>query len=258
LKKKFTNTVNHLSPLFAVIIILLAWEALVRFFNVPEWLLPGPIQIWHTLIESWSLMLVHAQATMIESLLGFSLAIILALIITFVMNELPLVRRAFYPIIITSQTIPIVSVAPLFVIWFGYGLLPKIIVVALVCFFPIAISLLNGLAAVDRDYLQLFESMQASRWDTFRLVTFPLAMPSFFAGLKISAAYSVMGAVIGEWLGAKEGLGYYMTLAQHSFRVDRVFAAIVLITIFSMFLFVLVSITEKLVIPWNDKFINEN
>jgi len=256
LKKKLRNTANHLFPLLAVALILLVWEELVKFCNVPEWILPGPLQIWHTLVETWSLMLVHARATVIESLLGFSLAIIMALIITFVMNEISLVRKALYPIIITSQTIPIVSVAPLFVIWFGYDLLPKIIVVALVCFFPIAISLLNGMAAVDRDYLQLFKSMQSSRWNTFRLVTFPLAMPSFFAGLKISAAYSVMGAVIGEWLGAKEGLGYYMTLAQHSFNVDRVFAAIVLITIFSMLLFVLVSITEKLVIPWNDKFIN--
>lgn len=249
--KKSANTANYLVPLAFMAMALVIWEWLVRWREVPEYILPGPGQIARTLVDTGLLMMDHAQVTMVESLGGFAVAIVLALVIAFAMNEVPLVRQALYPVIITSQTVPIVSVAPLFVIWFGYGILPKIIVVVLVCFFPIVISLLNGLASVDPDYLQLFRSMQAGRWDTFRMVTLPLALPSFFAGLKISAAYSVMGAVIGEWLGAKEGLGYYMTLAQHSFQVDRVFAAIVVVTLFSMALFVVVGIVERLVIPWN-------
>lgn len=230
---------------------LLVWEGLVRWRSIPEWILPGPSRIMGTLLDTAPLMMAHASITLGESLLGFALAIVLALLVSYTMNELPLVKRALYPFIITSQTVPIISVAPLFVIWFGYGLMPKVIVVTLVCFFPITISLLNGMAGVDRDYRLLFRSMQASRWNTFRLVTFPLTLPALFSGLKISAAYSVMGAVIGEWLGAKEGLGYYMTLAQHSFQVDRLFAAIVVISLFSWLLFALVSLIEKMVIPWN-------
>jgi len=249
--RKSANTANLIVPLAFIALVLFIWEGLVRWREVPEYILPGPWQITRTLVDTSLLMMDHARATMIESLGGFALAIGLALVIAFVMNEMPLVRQALYPIIITSQTVPIVSVAPLFIIWFGYGVLPKIIVVVLVCFFPIVISLLNGLVSVDPDYLQLFRSMRASRWDTFRMVTLPLALPSFFAGLKISAAYSVMGAVIGEWLGAKQGLGYYMTIAQHSFQVDRVFAAIVVVTLLSMALFLLVGLLERMAIPWN-------
>jgi len=240
-----------LAPSSLVLLLLATWELLVRWQAVPEWILPGPLRIVQTLADNGLMMLDHARATVIESLVGFSLAIVLALIIAFAMNEVTWIRQALYPIIITSQTVPIVSLAPLFIIWFGYGVLPKIMVVILVCFFPIAVSLLNGLASVDSDYLQLFRSMNAGRWDKFRMVSLPLSLPSFFAGVKISAAYSVMGAVIGEWLGAKEGLGYYMTLAQHSFQVDRVFAAILLVTVLSMVLFGLVGIIERVVIPWN-------
>jgi len=161
-----------------------------------------------------------------------------------------LVKRLIYPLIVASQTIPIISVAPLFIIWFGYGMLPKIIVVFLVCFFPVTISLLGGLAAVDREYIELFRSMQAGRVDIFRMVKLPLALPAFFSGLKISTAYSVMGAVIGEWLGAKQGLGTYMTLSQRSFEVDRVFAAILAVTLLSAVLFAAVVLIERLVIPW--------
>ncbi len=249
--EKSNNTANPLVPLAFAAFMLVVWEFLVQWRNVPEWILPGPLRIARTFVDTGFLMMDHARVTIIECLSGFVLAIVLAVVIAFVMNEVPLIRQSLYPIIITSQTVPIISVAPLFIIWFGYGILPKIIVVILVCFFPIVISLLNGLASVDPDYLQLFRSMRASHWDTFRMVTLPLALPSFFSGLKISATYSVMGAVIGEWLGAKEGLGYYMTLAQHSFQVDQVFAAIVLVTLFSMALFFIVAIVERLIIPWN-------
>jgi ABC-type nitrate/sulfonate/bicarbonate transport system permease component len=227
------------------------WEYLVRWKGVQEWILPGPVLIVRTLIGNLPLILKHTQTTLMECLAGFSLAIILSFILAFVMDELPLLRRTLYPLLIASQTVPIISVAPLFIIWFGYGVMPKIIVVILVCFFPIALSLLGGLAAVDKEYLELFRSMKASRLDIFRMVKLPLSLPSFFSGLKIAASYSVMGAIIGEWLGAKEGLGMYMTIAQRSFQVDRVFAAIFAITALSAALFVLVAIIERLVIPWS-------
>ncbi len=239
------------APLLFIFLLLMLWEVIVRWAEVPDWLLPGPIQVLQTFVETLPLMLQHSRSTMLECLVGFAAAILFAFIIALVMDELPMVKKALYPLLVTSQTVPIVSVAPLFIIWFGYGILPKILVVVLVCFFPIVISLLGGLAAVDQDYLKLFRSMGASKMTIFRMVKLPLALPSFFSGLKISATYSVMGAVIGEWLGAKEGLGNYLTLSQRSFMVDRVFAGILAITILSLALFAVVVIVERLVIPWH-------
>ncbi len=251
MRRKLTSIVNGAFPLGFVVLLLVTWEYLVRWKAVQEWILPGPALIARTLADNLPLILKHTQTTLMECLAGFTLAIILSFVLAFIMDEVPLLRRALYPLLIASQTVPIISVAPLFIIWFGYGVMPKIIVVILVCFFPIALSLLGGLAAVDREYLELFRSMKATRLDIFRMVKLPLALPSFFSGLKIAASYSVMGAVIGEWLGAKEGLGMYMTIAQRSFQVDRVFAAILTITVLSAALFALVALIERLVIPWN-------
>ncbi|HBG22417.1 MAG TPA: ABC transporter permease [Peptococcaceae bacterium] len=249
--KKSRNMVDIGVPIFFIFFLLVLWELIVRWESTPEWILPGPIQILKTFGETLPMMLEHTRSTMLECLLGFAVAIILAVIIAVVMDELPLVKKALYPLLITSQTIPTVSVAPLFIIWFGYGILPKVLVVILMCFFPVAISLLGGLAAVDRDYLELFRSMGASKIAIFRMVKLPLSLPAFFSGLKISATYSVMGAVIGEWLGAKEGIGYYLTLSQRSYMVDRVFAAILVITILSLLIFALIVAVERLVIPWH-------
>lgn len=249
--RRFRSTADGIIPLVFIILLLAGWEYIVRLRSIPDYILPGPAQIVRTLFDHAPVIAGHAQSTLVECLAGFAVAIVFSFIVAFLMDEIPLFRKALYPLIVASQTIPIVSVAPLFIIWFGYGMLPKIIVVVLVCFFPIAISLLSGLASVDDDYLELFRSMQAGRLQIFRMVKLPLAMPSFFAGLRISAAYSVMGAVIGEWLGAKQGLGTYMTLSQRSFQVDRVFAAILAVTALSAALFLLVSFIERLVIPWN-------
>lgn len=249
--KKFRSTADIFIPVIFIILLLAGWEYTVKLRSIPDWILPGPAQIVRTLVDNAPVIAKHAQSTLTECLAGFALAIVFSFIVAFLMDEISLFRKAVYPLIVASQTIPIVSVAPLFIIWFGYGMLPKIIVVVLVCFFPIAISLLSGLASVDDDYLELFRSMQASRLKIFRMVKLPLSMPSFFAGLRISAAYSVMGAVIGEWLGAKQGLGTFMTLAQRSFQIDRVFAAILAVTVMSAALFALVSFIERLVIPWN-------
>lgn len=249
--KKLNPIVNSLLPLGLGVGALALWEYTVRWREIPEWILPGPIQITRTFLDTLPLMGKHTLSTMQECLAGFVLAILLAFIMAFLMEEISMVKKLLYPVIVISQTVPIVSVAPLFIIWFGYGILPKIIVVILVCFFPITISFLSGLAAVDKEYLELFRSMKATRLAMFRMVKLPLALPAFFSGLKISASYSVMGAVIGEWLGAKEGLGTYMTLSQHSFQVDRVFAAILAVTLLSMALFGVVSIIERVVIPWN-------
>lgn len=234
-----------------VLLFLGFWQLMVQLLLIPDWILPGPCRILQTFLATAPLMLGHVRVTLSECLVGFAVSIVLAFLIALLMDGSSLIRKALYPLLVFSQTVPIISVAPLFIIWFGYGILPKIIVVILVCFFPVTISLLDGLTGIDREYLELFRSMRAGRLATFRMVKLPLALPSFFSGLRIAAAYSVMGAVIGEWLGAKEGLGTYMTLDQRSFQVDRVFAAILAIAACSIILFALVGLLERLFIPWH-------
>lgn len=157
----------------------------------------------------------------------------------------------FYPLLVATQTIPLIVLAILLPIWFGFGLLPKIIIVVTVCFFPIVINLMNGLASVDRDQLNLFRSMGAKPLQTFFMIKLPAAAPAFFSGLRISATYSIMAAVISEWVGARQGLGYFMTIAQKSFRIDQVLAAVTIICILSLLLVKIVDWAEYLLVPWN-------
>jgi ABC-type nitrate/sulfonate/bicarbonate transport system permease component len=159
-------------------------------------------------------------------------------------------RRALYPLLVVSQTIPIMALAPLLIIWFGYGVLPKVIVVFLVCFFPIAINTADGLTGADPEMVALLRSMGASRWQIFKKVRLPGAMPPFFTGLKVAITYSVVGAIIGEWVGASRGLGIFMLRASNSFRTARVFAAITVTALLSVSLFGLVVILERLALPW--------
>lgn len=246
------KTMDKLIPLGFSIFIIFFWEIIVRILQVPKWILPAPSVILKSLASNLPFMYDHTLTTLMEAALGFIVAIAISFIIAFAMDSIPLVKKSVYPILIISQTIPIISIAPLFIIWFGYGILPKIIVVQLVCFFPIVISLLGGLASVDEDQVNLLKSMGASKLELFKMVKLPASMPSFFSGLKISASYSIMGAIIGEWLGAEKGLGIFMTLAQKSFQTEKVFAAILIITALSLGIFALVSIMEKIIIPWKD------
>lgn len=248
--KKSASIAPRIIPYTAVILLLLVWEAGVRLYHLPSYILPGPVQIAATLAAALPLLLTHAAATVGEALLGFALAVATAFITAFLLNYFPILNRAVEPLLIISQTIPIITLAPLFLIWFGWGMLPKIIVVVLVCFFPIVISFLKGLHSVDPDLISLFRSMNASRMAVFKMVEMPLALPSFFSGLKISASYSIMAAVIGEWLGAQQGLGYFMTIAQKSFRVDRVLAAVLIISIASLLMVKAVDLAEYWLMPW--------
>jgi len=238
-------------PFASGLILVLIWEIAVRLNHLPSYILPSPVQIIKTLLGTLPLLLMHTAKTLEEALLGFVLAIILAFITAFILNHYYWLNQAVYPLLIVSQTIPIITLAPLFLIWFGWGILPKILVVILVCFFPVAISLLEGLNSVDPDLINLFRSMGASRIAIFNMVKLPSALPGFFSGMKISASYSIMAAVIGEWLGAEQGLGYFMTIAQKSFRVDRVLAAVVLIAILSLLVVKVITLAEWVLTPWN-------
>lgn len=250
---KNSHPIVKLGSSLTMVLILLGWEMAVRLYEVPTWLLPTPSRIIGTLFEQTPMLIPHLLYTLAAAGAGFIFAIILGMVLAFVLDYLPGMRRAVEPLLVASQTIPVITVAPLIIIWLGYGLAPKIAVVVLVCFFPVVVSMLQGLLAVDPDLINLFRTMGASRGQIFRLVKLPAALPALFSGIKIAATYCIMAAIIGEWLGAEQGLGYYMVLAQKSFMADRVFAAIVLITVISLLLYQLINWAEKRLIPWNNR-----
>jgi ABC-type nitrate/sulfonate/bicarbonate transport system permease component len=248
---RFRRKVLLYSPALVFLVLFLgAWQWLAGLFQIPAWLLPTPVKVWGALWHTKSLLWQHARLTVLETTAGFILATLLGIAVSSLMTIFPYLKRTFYPFLIFSQTVPLIAVAPLLLLWLGYGLLPKIIIVILVCFFPVAINLLEGLELSDRDLLNLLRSMGASNRQIFIRIRWPQAMPSFFAGLKIAATYSVMAAVIGEWLGASQGLGVYLTRSSNSFLTDRVFAAIIAITILSFLYYALIIFLAKLFIPW--------
>ncbi|WP_404451501.1 ABC transporter permease [Virgibacillus necropolis] len=237
-------------PALVLLLLFILWELSSKLFEIPAWLLPSPSQIVQVGIEGWSSYQHHLIATIILAIVGYTIGCLIGILVASCLHLLPLVREACYPLIILSQNIPIIVLAPLLVIWFGFGMLPKVIIITLVCFFPIVVSALDGFAQTDRDMKHYMKMAGATRSQIFRKLEWPHALPSVFSGLKISATYSVMGAVIAEWLGASEGIGVYMTLASSSFRTDQVFVAIFLIMAISLLFFACIKLLEKKLVKW--------
>ena len=237
-------------PTVLLVGLLALWEILVRVSDVPRWLLPAPTQIVAAGVEAAPLLGPHIAQTMSETLLGLALALITGLLLAFAVDLSATLRRALYPLLVASQTIPILALAPLLIIWFGYDILPKVLVVALVCFFPVAVGTADGLRSADPELINLLRAMGASRRQIFTTVRVPAALPSFFSGLKIAVTYSVIGAIIGEWVGASVGLGIFMTRSSKSFLTDRVFAAIAITSLLSIALFAAVKVLERAALPW--------
>lgn len=238
-------------PAFVLAITLLAlWELYVRATGVSPLILPAPTAIIQALVNNRGVIYDNTVQTLLETVLGMGAAILLGLLLAILLNLSSWMRRAIYPLLVTSQTIPIITLAPLLLIWIGYDIRPKIIVVTLYCFFPIAIACADGLAAAEPDLLNLLRSMRASPWQTLWLVRLPGAMPAFFSGLRIAATYSVTGAIFGEYVGGEKGLGIYMQRATNSLVIVQVFAAILVTAVLSLVLFGLVSFIERLALPW--------
>jgi ABC-type nitrate/sulfonate/bicarbonate transport system permease component len=229
---------------------LALWELYVHADNVSVHVLPSPIAIIQALFNNWSIIYDNTLQTLLETVLGLTLAALLGLLLAIMLDISSWVRRAVYPLLITSQTIPIIALAPLLLIWIGYDIRPKLIVVTLYCFFPIAVATVDGMASAEPELIKLLHSMRATRWQILHLVRLPGAMPAFFSGLRIAAAYSVIGAIFGEYVGAEKGLGIYMQKAANSFATIDVFAAILVTTILSLLLFGFVSLIERIALPW--------
>ena len=249
MKKKKNIVFNFYSVLF-FIFILAVWETVSRTGLVPEYILPAPTKIVLSVFINFRLYWFDLLITIIETLSGFLIAIVLGFITAILMDASRIINKILYPLLITSQTIPIITLAPLFIIWFGYGLLPKIIIVILICFFPITISLLSGFANADSEQINLLKSMKARKFHIYKYIKLPYSLPGFFSGLKIAATYSIMGATIGEWVGGKDGIGVFMLRAKHSFATDKVFGAILIITVLSILFIRLINAIEKKSMPW--------
>ena len=213
-------------------------------------MLPSPYDVVKAFIDNFSVMMKQASVTLQEACYGLLIGVALAFIVATLMDRFSFLHKAIYPILVITQTIPTIAIAPLLVLWMGFGMAPKITLVVLTTFFPIAVGLLGGFAGADEDAINLMRAMCANRYQIFKYVKLPNAMPSFFSGLRVSASYSVVGAVISEWLGGFEGLGVYMTRVKKAYAFDKMFAVIVFISIISLLLMALVNLLEKTVMPW--------
>ena len=242
---------QYLLPTLTGLIILLVWQLATTFFHIASWILPSPQVIVSSFWLSRSLMVHHLVPTVAEAVIGLVSAASLGIITALMMEWSDFAKRIIYPFLILSQTIPFIVLAPLLTIWFGFGFFPKIIVVTIVCFFPVSINLFDGFSGVDSGVLKLMSSMAAKKTQVFHFVKWPSSLPAFFSGLKIAAAYSVLGAVISEWIGTDRGLGILLVRSAKSYLTDRVFATMALITILSIFAVLIVELIARLTIPWH-------
>lgn len=230
--------------------ILIVWQTISSLGIVDSFMLPSPVQVVKAFIEEFPILMEHSVITLAEALIGLVLGIILGFVVAVLMDQFKSVYKACYPLIVLTQTIPTVAIAPLLVLWFGYEMTPKVILIVITTFFPITVGLLNGFQSIDMDSVSLLRAMGAGRWQIFRYIKLPSAMSQFFAGLRISASYAVVGAVIAEWLGGFAGLGVYMTRVKKTFSFDKMFAVIFLISIISLLLMKGVELLQRKCMPW--------
>jgi NitT/TauT family transport system permease protein len=249
--ERWRSGMRYLPGLLFPIALLVIWQVYGSAANVDPTVLPTPTRIISQLFEQRDIAWTNTAQTLEEMAVGFSLSVIVALIIAFVMDNVRWIRNALYPTLIASQTIPVIAIAPLMIIWFGFGLLPKVLLIILVTFFPIVVALLDGFASTEREAMDLLRTMGASRLQTFRLLRFPGALPNFFTGLRISATYAVLAAIFAEYVGAYHGLGIWMSQSKSSFRTDLVFGAIGICAVISIALFALIAIIAHVAMPWH-------
>lgn len=234
----------------ALLIILLLWLVLSETGVVPAYMLPSPVDVLKAFAGDFTIILRHSAYTLTEAAAGLMMGVLLAFIMATLMDRFIVLDRACYPLMVITQTIPTIAIAPILVLWMGFGMAPKIALVVITTFFPIAVGLLDGYRSVDRDSINLMRSMGAGRVRIFTHLKFPAALPQFFSGLKISASYAVVGALVSEWLGGFNGLGVYMTRVKKAYAFDKMFAVILFIIIISLLLMLLVQCIRKESMPW--------
>ena len=253
LRKKFQSIITESSAFISIGVLALIWLFVSEGEIVPSYMLPSPIDVIKAFINDFGIIINHTAVTLAEAVSGLLLGTVSGFIISVLMDRFEMLNKAFYPILVITQTIPTIAIAPLLVLWMGFSVAPKITLVVITTFFPIAVSLLDGFKSADKDAVNLLRSMGAGNIRIFRYIKLPSALPSFFSGLKVSASYAVVGAVIAEWLGGFEGLGVYITRVKKAYAFDKMFAVIIFICIISLVLMAVVSLLAKITMPWNKK-----
>jgi ABC-type nitrate/sulfonate/bicarbonate transport system permease component len=250
MKARFLNLAL---PMVLLVVLGFCWEVSVRFFEIPVYMLPGPWKILQVMWQRLDLLAFHALVTLTEIVLGFLAALLLGLVLAILIHSSRILERAFLPLIISSQTIPVFAIAPLLILWFGYGIGSKVVMTAIIVFFPIVINTVEGLKAADPDTLALLQILEATPTQVFFKVRIPQSLPFVFSGIKIGVAVSVIGAVIGEWVGAREGIGYLMIHANAQLQVELVFASIFWLSTIGVSLYGLVAVMERFLVPWRHR-----
>ena len=248
--KRLQSITSKLPAAAALCLLILLWQFLYQSGAVPAYMLPSPIQVVKALFTDLPTILRHAVVTLQEAFYGLCIGVVLAFVMATLMDHFRILNKALYPIMIITQTIPTIAIAPLLVLWMGFYMAPKITLVVITTFFPITVGLLDGYKSVDKDSIDLMRAMGASKVQIFFHVKLPAALPQFLSGLKISASYAVVGAVISEWLGGFEGLGVYMTRVSKAYAFDKMFAVIIFIVIISLLLMFTVNLIKTISLPW--------
>lgn len=252
MKRKLQSITSRINTIAAIAVILVVWQTVSSLGIVPGYMLPSPLEVLRAFVQEFPLLMENSRVTLLEALIGLVCGVAFGFVMAVLMDRFEPLYKAFYPLVVLTQTIPTVAIAPLLVLWFGYEMMPKIILIVIATFFPITVGVLDGFRSADRDTMNLLRSMGATKLQIFRYVKLPGAMSQFFASLRISAAYSVVGAVISEWLGGFSGLGVYMTRVKKAFAFDKMFAVIFLISFISLLLMKLVDFLQKKCMPWED------
>jgi len=257
LKKRSLNITDHLrgherawQPLVPLTAIIALWQLLSVSGIIPGYMLPSPMRVIRAFIADFPLLMRHLRHTLLEAMTGLALAATAAFVLAIIMDANRFIKQSLNPFLLLTQTIPTIAIAPLLILWMGYGSAPKITLVFIVCFFPMTIGLLGAFARADADAIKLLQSMGATRRQIYRYIKLPQSLPAFFSGLKIAGSYSIVGAVISEWLGGNAGLGVYMIRVRRSYSFDKMFAVIFLTSVLSIVLIKLIEIIQKAVMPW--------
>jgi NitT/TauT family transport system permease protein len=252
-KRSRDRRTEFLSPILVTALLLVIWEVAADLFNIPTYLFPAPSLIMRAGIDNASLLLREAWITSVEIMLGYLLSIVVGIPLALGIFHWPLFAKSVYPLLVSSQAMPKVAIAPLFVVWFGFGLLPKVLIAFLIAFFPIVINTVMGLSAIEHEKIFLARSMGLSGFATFRLIRFPNALPSIFAGLKISITLAVVGAVVGEFVGGDSGLGYQLMVANGNMNTPLLFAGVLALTVLGLIMFGATELLERYALPHQER-----
>lgn len=242
---------SWLKPVVFLVLLVVLWDLSIRVFQIPPYQVPAPWDVIVTLWQEWPKLLAEAWPTTVATLWGFALSAAFGIPVAMLIAGSKTVEDYVYPLLVFSQSIPKIAIAPLFVVWFGFGLLPKVLSAFLLGFFPVVVSSVQGFKSVDPDMFDLVRALQANRWQIFRIVSLPHALPSIFAGLKVSITLAVVGAVVGEFVGANSGIGFVLQRSIGNFELPLMFAALVVLALIGVLLFWLIDVVERLLIPWH-------